>query len=117
MPLLPPRPEVTREQFPRAQRQHRNNREGEEESGPWTAKATVELLTVFGYWFFFFFKNIFLFDFLGGAVVKNLPADAGDVVLIPGLGRSPGVGNGNLLQYSCLENSMDRGAKGAIVHS
>ena len=39
-------------------------------------------------------------------MVKNLPANAGDIreaVLIPGLGRSPGVGNGNLLQYSCLE--------------
>ena len=45
-------------------------------------------------------------------VVKNLPANAGDARdkgLIPGLGRFPGVGNGNLLQYSCLENSMDRG--------
>jgi len=51
--------------------------------------------------------------FPGGSVVKNLPAnagDAGDASLIPGLGRSPGVGNGNPLQYSCLENSMDRGA-------
>ena len=46
-------------------------------------------------------------------MVKNLPASAGDardVVSISGLGRSPGEGNGNLLQYSCLENSMDRGA-------
>ena len=46
-------------------------------------------------------------------VVKNPPANAGDVRdtgSIPGLGRSPGEGNGNLLQYSCLENSMDRGA-------
>ena len=42
-------------------------------------------------------------------MVKNLPANAGDTGLIPGSGRSPGVGNGNLLQYSCLENSMDRG--------
>ena len=45
-------------------------------------------------------------------VVKNLPANAGDARdkgLIPGLGRFPGVGNGNLLQCSCLENSMDRG--------
>ena len=52
-------------------------------------------------------------------VVKNLPANAGDtrnMDLIPGLGRSLGVGNGNLLQYSCLENSMDRGAWWAIVH-
>ena len=46
-----------------------------------------------------------------GLVVKNLPAnprDTRDVGLIPGLGRSPGVGNGNPLQYSCLENPMDR---------
>ena len=43
-------------------------------------------------------------------VVKNPPANAGDVGLIPELGRSPGLGNGNQLQHSCLENSMDRGA-------
>ena len=46
-------------------------------------------------------------------MVKNLPAnagDTGDTGLVPGLGTSPGVGNGNPLQYSCLENSMDRGA-------
>ena len=47
--------------------------------------------------------------FPGGVVVKNPPANAGDMDLIPGSGRSPGVGNGNPLQYSCLENSMDRG--------
>ena len=48
-------------------------------------------------------------------VVKNLLANAGDIKdvgLIPGLGRSPGEGNGTPLQYSCLENSMDRGAWG-----
>ena len=55
-------------------------------------------------------------------MVKNLPAnagisgDAGDVSSIPGLGRSCGVGNDNPLQYSCLENSMDRGAWRATVH-
>ena len=52
-------------------------------------------------------------------MVKNLPASAGDVRdrdLIPGWGRSPGGGNGNTLQYSRLENSMDRGAWQAIVH-
>ena len=52
-------------------------------------------------------------------VVKNLPANAGDIRdmgAIPGFGRSPGGGNGNLLQYSCLENPMDRGAWQAIVH-
>ena len=50
-------------------------------------------------------------------VVKNPLANAGDIKdtgLIPGLGRSPGEGNGNPLQSSCLENSMDRGAWGAI---
>ena len=52
-------------------------------------------------------------------VVKNLPANAGDIRdtgLIPGLGRSPGKGNGNPLQYSCQENPMDRGAWQATVH-
>ena len=43
-------------------------------------------------------------------LVNHLPANAGDLGLIPGLGRSPGEGNGNPLQYSCLENPMDRGA-------
>ena len=46
--------------------------------------------------------------FPGGAVVKNLPANAVDEGLIPGSGRSPGEGNGNSVQYSCLENSMGR---------
>ena len=49
--------------------------------------------------------------FPGGAVVKNFPANAGDtrdIDLIPGLGRSPGIGNDNLLQCSCLENPVDR---------
>ena len=57
--------------------------------------------------------------FSGVLVVKNPPATAGnerDVDSVPGLGRSPGEGNGNALQYSCLENPMDRGAWGATVH-
>ena len=59
---------------------------------------------------------IHLCDLLpGGTVVKNLPASAGDTGSIPGLGRSPGEGNGNPLQYSCLENPMERGAWQAIV--
>ena len=51
-------------------------------------------------------------------MVKNLPAsaDVRDVGLIPGLGKSPGVGNGNPLQSSCLEDPMDRGTWEAIVH-
>ena len=48
--------------------------------------------------------------FAGDSVVKNLPANAEDTGSIPGLGRSSGEGNGNLLQYSCLGNPMDRGA-------
>ena len=54
--------------------------------------------------------------FRGGSVVKNLPANAGNMCLIPGSGRSPGEGNGYPLQYSCRENSMDRGAWRVIVH-
>ena len=52
-------------------------------------------------------------------LLKSLPANAGDARdtgSIPGLGRSPGVGNGKPLQYSCLENSKDRGAGWTIVH-
>ena len=54
--------------------------------------------------------------FPGGSVVKNLPANAGDGGSIPGSGRSPGEGNGNPFQYSCLGNSMDGEAWPAIVH-
>ena len=57
-----------------------------------------------------------IFGFPGDSVIKNLPADTGDVGSIPGSGRSLGVGNGNLLQYSCLENPMDRGAWQATLH-
>ena len=52
-------------------------------------------------------------------MVKNPPANAGDIRdwgSIPGSGRAPGGGHGNPLQYSCLENPMDRGALGATVH-
>ena len=55
-------------------------------------------------------KNIHYWDFPGGRVVKYPPANAGDPrdrSLIPGMGRSPGVGNSNPRQYSCLENSME----------
>ena len=54
--------------------------------------------------------------FPGGSVVKESACNAGDAGLIPGSGRSPGRGNGNPLQHSSLENSMDRGAWWAIVH-
>ena len=51
-----------------------------------------------------------------GTVVTNPPANEGDACPIPGLGRSLGVGNGNPLQYSCLEISMDRRVQWATVH-
>ena len=57
-------------------------------------------------------KNV---DFLGGSVVKNLPANVRGVSLILGSGRSPGGGNGKPLQCSCLENPVDRGAWWATV--
>ena len=56
------------------------------------------------------------FIFSGGSDGKESPCNAGDMGLFPGLGRSPGEGNGKPLQYSCLENSVDRGAWWAIVH-
>ena len=58
--------------------------------------------------------------FPGGSVVRNPATNAGDpedMGSIPGSTRSPGVGNGNQLQYSCLENSMDRGGWWATVHA
>ena len=53
--------------------------------------------------------------FPNGSSVKNLPANAGDASSISGLGRSPGEGNGNTVQYSCLEDFMGRGAWRATV--
>ena len=94
----------------------------------------------FGFYYLFLFKQILMWHLpcarhcfkgftnisfilvigsVDGTVVKNLPANAGDpgdMGLISGSERFPGVGNGNPLQYSCLENSMDRGAWQAIVH-
>ena len=73
--------------------------------GPWGHKESdmTELLT--------------LWASQDGAGVKNPPAgDIRDMSLIPGLGRSPGEGNGNPLLYSCLENPKDRGSRAALVH-
>ena len=53
---------------------------------------------------------------LGGSDGKESPCKVGDLGLIPGLGQSPGEGNGYTLQYSCLENPMDKGAWWATVH-
>ena len=63
--------------------------------------------------------NKFIWGFPGDSVVKNPPASAGDPGnkgSIPGSGRSPGEGNSKPPQYSCLDNPMDKGAWGAIVH-
>ena len=57
-----------------------------------------------------------ILGFPGGSVVKNLATNEGDTGSIPGSGRSPGEGNDNPLQYSCLENPMDRGAWQVTVH-
>ena len=54
--------------------------------------------------------------FYGSSVVNSLPASAGEVGLVSGLGRAPGEGNVYPLRYSCLGNPMDRGAWGALVH-
>ena len=62
--------------------------------------------------------DVYIWGFPETLVVKNLPASTGDirdVGLIPGSGRSPGGGHGNPLQYSCLENPLDRGAWWATV--
>ena len=64
----------------------------------------------------FSFKQSFITCFPGGTSGKDPPANAGNAGSIPGSGRSPGIGNGTPLQYSCLENSMGRGAWWATVH-
>ena len=59
---------------------------------------------------------MYYLGFTGGSAAKNLPANAGDGCLIPGSRRFLGEGNGNSLQYSCLENLMDRGISQAANH-
>ena len=73
----------------------------------WLLKSFVSILIAFYF---------FLQGFPGGSVVKNLPANARNADFIPGSGRSLGEGNGNPLQYSCLENPMDRGTWWVTVH-
>ena len=66
--------------------------------------------------FFFLLFGYIILGFTGGSAGKESVCNAGDLGLIPGLGRSPGEGNGNPRQYSCLENPMDRETWWAIVH-
>ena len=101
----------------------------------WDHWAGGQLFIVWIFSFLFFFNieknksvepvdelcwtNSMLWCLPGGTRVKNPPDNAGDesdTGSLPGSGRSPGVGNGNPLQYSCLENLMDRGAWWAAVH-
>ena len=72
------------------------------------------LFIVQSYSIFFFPSNLTRFP--GGSDVKESACSIGDLSSIPGLGRSPGEGNGNPLQYSCLENPMDRRSWPATVH-
>ena len=65
---------------------------------------------------FLFFSSACEYPVIGGSDGRESVCNARDPDLIPGLVRSPGEGNGYPLQYSCLENSMDRGAWGATVH-
>ena len=77
----------------------------------WTTREVPKLITPL-----IVYKN---WGFPSGTVIKNPLANAGnarDTGLIPGSGRSPGVGNGNPFQYSCRKNSIDRGAWWATVH-
>ena len=90
----------------------------------WNINDQCLLLKPFSLWYFVITDQtkthsfVTLFSDLspGGSVVKNLPANEGDVGLIPGSGRSPRGENGSPLQDSCLKNPMDRGAWQATVH-
>ena len=63
-----------------------------------------------------FVESVSILGFPGGSVIKNPPANVRDVGSISGSGRFPGEGNGSPLQYSCLENPLDRGAWWATIH-
>ena len=65
---------------------------------------------------FLVYKRLYTMSFPGSSDSKETACDTGNPSSIPGLGRSPGEGNGHPLQYSCLENSMDRGTWQATVH-
>ena len=80
---------------------------------PFVLLSVTPFMSVQIYFMYLGAPVLVAWGFPGGALVKNLPAsvgDTGDLDLIPGSGRCSGVGNGNLLQYSYLENSMDKKA-------
>ena len=93
--------------------QRRPTEKSEQSPLPSANKATTPMEAMWG----IVMRHLHLqTSFPGGSVVKNPPANAGDADSIPGLGRSPGGGNGNPLQYSCLENPTARGTWQATVH-
>ena len=67
-------------------------------------------------WLYHYLYILYIYGFPGGSDSKESACNTGNPGLIPGSGRSPGEGNGNPFQYSCLENPMDRGAWQASVH-
>ena len=77
-------------------------------------KSFMKGLDIYSY--IYLFCCLFIWSFPGGSEGKASTCNAGDLNSIPGSGRSLGEGNGNPLQYSCLENPMDRGGWQAIVH-
>ena len=85
--------------------------QGVEKSRTWLSNWTTTACQTI-----YLFLPIFILGFPGGSDSKESACNAGDLGSIPGLGRSPGEGNGNPLWYSCLENSIDRGAWWATVH-
>ena len=78
--------------------------------------STLSVAVTITFFFSYFNQDSILLTSLVAQIVNNLACSAGDPGSTPGSGRSPGEGNGNPLQYSCLENSMDRGGWQAIVH-
>ena len=80
-----------------------------------TAKMSLDLLKLH-LTFVKIYCNIQSTGFSGGSDSEESACNTGDLVSIPGLGRSPGERHGNSLQYPCLKNPMDRGSQGTIVH-
>ena len=76
----------------------------------------IYLIYIYIYIYICLYIYIYIYIFTDGSEGEESPCNAGDLGLIPGSGRFPGEGNGNPLQYSCLENPMDRGAWWTTVH-